>query len=346
MDPNPNVGENNGAGEEAHQSENEVQGGQVNAPLVQGEVAAQGMTLLQWKGAGCDSFDGKGTPSVASSWLDNLEDFMIGLGLPPEKRVLFVPIQLKGTASDWWRGVRAARTPVYGPPTWEVFKQQFNAKYIPESFKQEMSAALDNIQQWNRSVDEYEAEFSKIVHFVDRVKTDEQEKARKFFVGLNQRYREVMGLRPPTDYVTVVEQARGMEMQGRLTAVREGRTGGTNGTGGDHKRSYQEGSGSNQSPTFQEAQAWTVFTSDANAQGADSLNTAFLRRCCYAPSAGARYDMLQVWTRTSCCRVYLLRKLPKLWQVWTQGDRVQGKSRLHHQVAGSRSSFRGVFSRS
>lgn len=34
-------------------------------------------------------------------------------------------------------------------------------------------------------MDEYEVDFSRIDHFVDVVKIDEREKARKFFMGLN-----------------------------------------------------------------------------------------------------------------------------------------------------------------
>jgi hypothetical protein len=113
-----------------------------------------------------------------------------------------------------------------------------------------MSEKLKNIKQEKLSVDEYEAEFSKMVLFVDRVRHDEAEKARAFFRGLNSRYREVMGARPPNDYMSMVKQARGMELEVRLTAMEDGRTGGSSGTGGDHKGNHRGGSGSTQRPPF------------------------------------------------------------------------------------------------
>ena len=51
------------------------------------------------------------------------------------------------------------------------------------------------------------------------VARDEREKAMKFFRGLNARYREVMGRNPPTTYLAVVEEARGMESEIQLTEI-------------------------------------------------------------------------------------------------------------------------------
>jgi hypothetical protein len=88
-----------------------------------------------------------------------------------------------------------------------------------------MSDALNHIQQGSKTVDEYERDFSNIVHFVPAVASDEREKARKFFRGLNARYREVMGRNPPTTYLAAVEEARGMESEIQLTALQQNRSG-------------------------------------------------------------------------------------------------------------------------
>ncbi|XP_071679249.1 uncharacterized protein [Lolium perenne] len=210
----------------------------------------QETTLKNWLELKAGDFHGNGTPMDASSWLSTMEKYMAAMELPSHKRVLFVAFNLKGLADAWWTGVRDAYVPVHGEPTWAVFVQQFTDKYYPQSFKDEMSEKLKNIKQEKLSVDEYEAEFSKMVLFVDRVRHDEAEKARAFFRGLNSRYREVMGARPPNDYMSMVQQARGMELEVRLTAMEDGRTGGSSGTGGDHKGNNRGGSGSTQRPPF------------------------------------------------------------------------------------------------
>ena len=59
--------------------------------------------------------------------------------------------------------------------------EQFRAKYYLDSFKEKMNDALNHIQQGDKTVDEYERDFSNIVRFVSSVASDEREKARKFF---------------------------------------------------------------------------------------------------------------------------------------------------------------------
>ncbi|KAM0871413.1 hypothetical protein ACQ4PT_039410 [Festuca glaucescens] len=200
----------------------------------------QDMKLKDWLSLNAGDFYGTGTPMEASSWLNTMEKYMEALELSSRKRVLFVAFQLKGLADKWWRGVRAAHVPVHGQPTWEFFVDKFTSRYYPESFKEEMFIALTQIEQGDKSVDEYEAEFSKMVLFVDRVNGNEAHKAQAFFRGLQSRYREVMGAKPQTSYSEVIEQARRMELEFRVTASRKGGD-------GDRKRSHQGSSG----PTHQ-----------------------------------------------------------------------------------------------
>jgi len=155
--------------------------------------APQRMTFTRWTSLQVDKFDGSGTPTDAADWLCKVEKVMNGCRLTPEERVFFVPHQLTGLADIWWSGVSEAWPPARGDITWDIFLQQFRAKYYPESFRDRMSDALNHIQQGSKTVDEYEREFRNIVRFVPTVASDEREKARKFFRGLNARYREVIG---------------------------------------------------------------------------------------------------------------------------------------------------------
>jgi hypothetical protein len=215
------------------------------------------MKLKEWLSLNADDFHGTGTPMEVSSWLNTMEKYMEALELSSRKRVLFVAFQLKGLADAWWRGVRAAHDPVHGEPTWEFFVQQFTSRYYPESFKEEMYIALTKIEQGDQSVDEYEAEFSKMVLFVDRVNGNEEHKAKAFFRGLHSRYRQVMGTNPQINYSEVIEQARRMELEFRLTSSGEVHAGGTSGGGGNRKRTRQEGCGSAQQPEGKKSKSGT-----------------------------------------------------------------------------------------
>ncbi|KAK1648307.1 hypothetical protein QYE76_066112 [Lolium multiflorum] len=211
---------------------------------------ASDMTLTKWLDMKLDKFEGLGTPMDASSWLRTMEKYMDALVMTPEDRVVYVAFQLKGLADVWWEGVRKAWIPTLGALTWGLFVKQFTAKYYPASFREKMDVALRNIKQGNKTVDEYDAEFSRIVHFVDHINQNELEKARRFFEGLNSEYRHVMGANRPNDYFTVVEQARGMELQIQLTEAEAARTRGTS-TG--HKRSHQEGTELTKHPAFKKS---------------------------------------------------------------------------------------------
>ena len=152
-------------------------------------------------------------------WLRKMEKVMAACRMTAKEMVLFIPHQLTSQADIWWVGVCDAWTPARGAITWEVFLAQFRAKYYSDSFRDKMNDALNHIRQGDKTVDEYERDFSNIVRFVPSVASDEREKARKFFTGLNARYREVMGRNPPTTYITSVEEARGMETQFQLTML-------------------------------------------------------------------------------------------------------------------------------
>jgi hypothetical protein len=186
----------------------------------------------------------------AASWLRIMEKYMDALVMTPQDRVVYVAFQLKGLADVWWEGIRKAWAPAHGAPTWDIFVKQFTAKYYPASFKEKMDVALRNLKQGNKTVDEYEVEFSKIVNFVDHINQNELEKTRRFFEGLNSEYRHVIGANRPNDYFTVVEQARGMELQIQLTAAEAART---SGTSSGHNRSHQEGTEHTKRPAFKKS---------------------------------------------------------------------------------------------
>jgi phage-related protein len=151
------------------------------------------MMLTRWLDMKLDKFEGSGTPMDAARCLRTMEKYMDALVMTPEDIVVYVAFQLKGLADVWWEGVRKAWTLAHEAPTWDIFVKQFTAKYYPTSFKEKMDVALRNIKQGNKTVDEHDVEFSKIVHFVDHINQNEAEKARRFFEGLNSEYRHVMG---------------------------------------------------------------------------------------------------------------------------------------------------------
>ena len=273
---NGHVAESDAEVEQSHHEE-----ANVSQSANRDEHHASSMTLTKWLDMNLDKFDGSGTPMDAASWLRTMEKYTDALVMTPQDKVKYVAFQLKGLADVWWEGLRAAWIPAHGEPTWDIFVEQFTAKYYPASFKEKMDVYLRNIKQGDKTVEEYDAEFSKIVHFVDHVNRNENEKARRFFEGLNSEYRHVMAVNRPKDYFTMVEQARGMELQFQLTKE-EARTSGISGKGSGHKRGHQEVSELTKGPAFkkmkQEQQSWpTSETMSTFSSPSRHTRTQFMR---------------------------------------------------------------------
>ena len=50
-------------------------------------------------------------------------------------------------------------------PTWEMFKQVFFQDYFLNSVREQMTSEWLNSKQGNKTVDEYELEFSRLLRF-------------------------------------------------------------------------------------------------------------------------------------------------------------------------------------
>ena len=128
--------------------------------------------------------------------------------------------QVKGQVDIWWEGVLSARAPVLGPVTWEDFLGQFRAKFYPDSFLERMENSLLTFVQGKLSMADYEAGFNNLVLFVPAVAGNDREKAKWFQRGLNSEYRHVLGASSLLDFNSVVDQAKGVDLERELTKER------------------------------------------------------------------------------------------------------------------------------
>nr|CAD1837620.1 unnamed protein product [Ananas comosus var. bracteatus] len=112
--------------------------------------------------------------------------------------------------------------------TWTRFKELLLAHHFPTSVKRKMEQDLRSLRQDERSVAEYEREFSRILHCVPFVVRDDEDKARIFERGLRpsifrlvqssnlQTYREVV------DRALIVE-AGAADLQERRESLEKGK---------------------------------------------------------------------------------------------------------------------------
>ncbi|XP_020082638.1 uncharacterized protein LOC109706257 [Ananas comosus] len=86
--------------------------------------------------------------------------------------------------SPWWVDIREDPRTDLSAITWNRFKELLLTTYFPQSVKRQMEKDLRNLRQGDRTVAEYEREFSRLLHCVPSVVRDDEDKARIFEVGL------------------------------------------------------------------------------------------------------------------------------------------------------------------
>ena len=117
--------------------------------------------------------------------------------------------QLKERANNWWVSKKAS---LREEVNWAGFKVLFYEKYFPESTKDKMLGQLLALQQGNRTVTEYEAEFNWLVKFTpEGIRDNERTKIQKFQDGMNLELQLDVRACEGTTLGALVNKAKAME---------------------------------------------------------------------------------------------------------------------------------------
>ena len=100
-------------------------------------------------------------------WLEKLQRILEEVRCPPDQKVSCAVSLLQSEAYDWWKLVlRSPRIP--NPMPWELFAQEFRAKYVYDMYQETKWKQFLNLKQRNLLVDEYEKEFSHLSKYAPR----------------------------------------------------------------------------------------------------------------------------------------------------------------------------------
>ena len=132
-------------------------------------------------------YDAQNDPTAAEMWVEEMEKAFDACFVPADRKLGLAVYQLKGDAYNWWR---EERDKIPGPLTWEIFRDAFFHRYFPESIRQQMAADWINLRQGSKSVEEYEAEFNRLLRIAgEGYRENERMKVQKFQSGLNAEIR-------------------------------------------------------------------------------------------------------------------------------------------------------------
>ena len=155
-------------------------------------------------------FTGKALdPVIAENWIKEMEKAFKAFAVTDDMKMSLAEYKLKETANDWWTSESANQR---DPVTWENFKEMFYRKYFPQSTREQMMSQFLALKQENRSVAEYEAEFSRLVKFTPTgIKDNEATKMQKFRDGLNLELQLDVHGRDYASLGSLINKAKEME---------------------------------------------------------------------------------------------------------------------------------------
>ncbi|XP_028059897.1 uncharacterized protein LOC114263531 [Camellia sinensis] len=125
-------------------------------------------------------FKGGIAPLKAEVWVLGIEK-MFDISLCTEaQKVLLAALTLEDEARRWWMLIRYE----HQGTNWAEILEVFCEKYFPPCIRDRNVIEFENLKQGNKTVAEYEAQFTKLARFALHMVNTDYKKARKFEGGL------------------------------------------------------------------------------------------------------------------------------------------------------------------
>ncbi|XP_052177545.1 uncharacterized protein LOC127791600 [Diospyros lotus] len=134
---------------------------------------------------------------MAEFWMEQTEKLLQHLQCSDEEKVNYVTFMLEEETARWWQSAQRAlqmtpkqveqdpRPRQAQPMTWARFKEAFDAKYFPRSWRKEKTWEFMKLKQTDEMlVTQYDVKFTQLIRYVPMYEADEWKKAQKFVSGL------------------------------------------------------------------------------------------------------------------------------------------------------------------
>ncbi|XP_020080886.1 uncharacterized protein LOC109704553, partial [Ananas comosus] len=129
-------------------------------------------------------------PWTVETWLASMETLFEDIYTEERDKVNLAAHCFDKRARVWWKRVKQDRSPDLPPIDWEEFRRLMFAEYFPDSDKRKMREDFKKLKQGNRTVREYEREFTHLLNCAPDVATTEQDRADCFVEHGNACERE------------------------------------------------------------------------------------------------------------------------------------------------------------
>ncbi|XP_020249056.1 uncharacterized protein LOC109826435 [Asparagus officinalis] len=153
------------------------------------------------------SFVGTTDPMIAEHWITEMEKVFTYMNCPEEENVDYAVYMLKDRAYGWWlMQVRTLGENAY-KISWEEFKKIFYVKYFPSTVRKQKEQEFRKLEQGDKTVAEYEEEFTYLSKFAIHLLGNEEDRARRFEEGLRPDIRKAVSAFELPTYGEVLKKA-------------------------------------------------------------------------------------------------------------------------------------------
>ncbi|XP_042437071.1 uncharacterized protein LOC122023038 [Zingiber officinale] len=132
-------------------------------------------------------FHGVPDPSIACSWLGNVEDTFEYLSRTEEEKAELAAYHLRDQAVTWWKMQKT----FFGDQsiTWTLFRDAFERQYFPAPYRMARRQEFLHLKQGDRSVMEYDAKFNRLAEYCPHLVAQESDRMSGFAPST---YREAL----------------------------------------------------------------------------------------------------------------------------------------------------------
>ncbi|CAA0810387.1 Unknown protein, partial [Striga hermonthica] len=121
--------------------------------------------VTQFRGYNPEKFSGQGDPRLVEEWIQGLETIFEITECTERQRIICAQMQMTRDARLWWNSYWGMRPGEKENLTWMQFKEMMEEKYYTAHYRAEMERQFLALKQGNRTVDEYEREFTRLGSF-------------------------------------------------------------------------------------------------------------------------------------------------------------------------------------
>ncbi|KAA0053259.1 pol protein [Cucumis melo var. makuwa] len=187
--------------------------------VVPDQLSAEAKHLRDFKKYNPTTFDGSlEDPTNAQMWLSFLETIFRYMKCPEDQKVQCVVFMLTDRCTAWWKTAERMLGGDVGQITWEQFKESFYEKFFSASLRDAKRQKFLNLEQNDRTAEQYDAEFDMLSHFAPEMIAIEAARADKFVKGLRLDIQGLVWAFQPTTHADALRLAVDLSLQERANS--------------------------------------------------------------------------------------------------------------------------------